>query len=1773
MRRSVLAKILSGVLVASLVLSTGTVNVAASAGEFVVAEEYSNGKSEAEISLEEIVGTSGESDSLNIDASKEVDIMDSLQIEIEDGDATDSEVDSVLEENEDVVVTDQEDSDEESSEVDEEKPGEDSGEPWDKSQPPVYSEDFGIYEEPGYEVEEYGPVVSDYDESLGGDGQEITYDGIVIEDEDADPATAGNKVNIKNYKISISTQSSTNRAPASSYAARTANVITFFDYKGRLNVGYSSGQKVITVQVYEPSSMKLLATKKLDIPYKLFGSITCDDEGNYYVVCGQNAYKDPNGAQPDNEMISMCISKYDYNGKKLADLALKGKESRPYSGDDWGTLVPFRSANCAITVNNGIVALNYGRTMFNGHQSNMMIYAKCSDLTRIYANTAYTSHSFDQRVYADGSGFLALNHGDAYDRCFQITKINEFKDEEEYWLPAVDDFGNFHFREGANRDHGYNETFAQLGGMALLDTGYAFAGASERKLSLEPGPTSTYMGHNDARDLFVQILKKDFENYEGAEKYLVAGETRKAEGTKPSKSETELRLKGDEVDYGVIWLTQYDKNSYAANPKVFALTSDIFGLLWEKRTYEGSGVETYFMLMKTDGTKVRNAKKIDGCLLAADVDPVVKDGNIYWTTNDSNGAVVHVLNPSNISINKQPYIKSVTTNPDGSKSPILAIEADGAVSYQWEKSGDGKTWTNVDASEAEGANTNTLTIKTVQADYYRCLMVDDIGYKANSDAAFGFVQDLEGVYAEVETNAELEVQALGAADYKWMYSSDGKWKELSDSDITGANTRKVTIPMTEARFGYKYRCVITSLGGKTLNSKDVKIRHILKITKQPEDIFGELGKSYTATIEASGDGVSYTWYMIDDSTGSKVSITYKGYKTNKLTVKLDEKTENKLFVCVVKDTYGTEIESKQIIVAQTRGITAVPKKLTLVSKKGSTGTIAIKQTGVKYEESTLIWKSSDTSVATVNKGTVTAVEGLTESKTAEITITTPDNLYTDTCVVTVNPIPTVSAPEATLPAGTYQKGIGILLSTKTVGARIYYTTNGTVPTFDEKGTPTGNTKLFDEAIVLDSDMELWAVAAKENYKNSAVSKYKYTIRTDWGDIDSEALRSKFAKVQDVPDDVWYVFGNDLDGYTKVYTESAATEYTYFYTGSAVKPDQEIRVFHGTDRLWLNRDYKLSYKNNVKSAAADAAKAPTVTITGMGNYSKKAVFSFTIAKVSLENTLLTTEKKVALAAGSKLGSVKPALISAYGKVTLGKDFVAEFYKDSVAPANLIAAPQKEAVEAGKTYYIRLKAAANGGFSGTYPEDIVVVGINDKDGKSALMSKTKVTVPAIPYSGKEISAVALFDNSDGKTAAAKVEYAGRTLTYGKEFLAEDIMLMAAAGEYSVVLYGTEKADSETSFYGQKIVKVQVQGIPASKVKVAGLASSVQYLGRELTINDLYKADRSGFGKVTLYTANAGTTTELKSGTDYETFINGDGSKGSFSVEFVLLGAYSGTIKKNVKVTAYDLGKDTVKLVEAKAEDAVFVKSGAKAEVALSFAGQRLREGIDYTVSYKNNKAASGKSAPVAVIKGKGNFSGTRNVSFVIKKGDATNLEVTCNDVVYKEKSGAFKAKAKITEDGAALSIGKNKDIEPLTAADYSYYIAETGEELDDKAIVPAGTLIEVRAKVTCSASSSYEAGSYVIKGYYRAIDAGKDISKAKVSVDTKNIAYNRGKSIIPVKKDNLTVTLGKAKLGSSDYEIISVTGNRFLGTATVKIRGTGEYGGVKTFTYKIGAKALK
>ena len=69
---------------------------------------------------------------------------------------------------------------------------------------------------------------------------------------------------------------------------------------------------------------------------------------------------------------------------------------------------------------------------------------------------------------------------------------------------------------------------------------------------------------------------------------------------------------------------------------------------------------------------------------------------------------------------------------------------------------------------------------------------------------------------------------------------------------------------------------------------------------------------------------------------------------------------------------------------------------------------------------------------------------------------------------------------------------------------------------------------------------------------------------------------------------------------------------YAYTGSEIEPS--VSVTYGKKTLAESKDYTLSLSNNVAVASATDEKAPTVTVTGMGNYTGSRELKFTIKEL-------------------------------------------------------------------------------------------------------------------------------------------------------------------------------------------------------------------------------------------------------------------------------------------------------------------------------------------------------------------------------------------------------------------------------------------------------------------------------------------------------------------------------------------------------------------------------
>ena len=320
------------------------------------------------------------------------------------------------------------------------------------------------------------------------------------------------------------------------------------------------------------------------------------------------------------------------------------------------------------------------------------------------------------------------------------------------------------------------------------------------------------------------------------------------------------------------------------------------------------------------------------------------------------------------------------------------------------------------------------------------------------------------------------------------------------------------------------------------------------------------------------------------------------------------------------------------------------------------------------------------------------------------------------------------------------------------------------------------------------------------------------------------------------------------------------------------------------------------------------------------------------------------------------------------------------------------------------------------------------------------------------------------------------------------------------------------------------------------------------------------------------------EMTEGIHYTAVYTKNVEKGTATVTFkgIPSGGYTGSLKKTFKILPasianFELTASGCDLIDGKWQADYTKGSTTPSWIITTDDGDVLESGKDFTVSYKNNKKPG---AATATIKGKGNYDGTKTISFQINKKALTNengIQVVVKDKVETGKANGWNQAVKVLDsNGKALS-AKDFDKKSITFTKIADATGIVEEKVLTKAdIVKAGDVI----RVTVKGSGDYAGGE--VTGTFRILKKGYDISKATIKIEpqeytgeaveiTDQAQFTKGKVFLNVAKGNQkTLTLGE------DIEVVegSYVKNVNKGTAKVTFRGIGEeFGGTKTVTFKI------
>ena len=716
----------------------------------------------------------------------------------------------------------------------------------------------------------------------------------------------------------------------------------------------------------------------------------------------------------------------------------------------------------------------------------------------------------------------------------------------------------------------------------------------------------------------------------------------------------------------------------------------------------------------------------------------------------------------------------------------------------------------------------------------------------------------------------------------------------------------------------------------------------------------------------------------------------------------------------------------------------------------------------------------------------------------------------------------VDTPTSSIATGsTINKDTLIELSCTTEDATIYYVIDSNDP------------QIYTEPFTLessstDSTVKIYAKHADMIDSNDAT--YSYNIEgynlsdteIDSVDLINNNREVTISSYDDIPEGLWC---------------SKLTDMTY--TGKALT--QDFRVYFNEKKLTLNTDYTVKYSNNTKAGTA------TVTVTGKGNYASTFTTSFTINPKQTE--LIENPTIYLIATGKPLSVSAPKVVTIDG-VTLknNTDYTYVLLDSSNDPVL-----NNKPTSSG-TYYMCVTSTdtSNYHFDNNYNSN----------------------------TSYKLYEVIVQDTKTYKISSAKINNFKTSYDYTGSNIEQDISLtytinkvpttLNEGTDYEVHYYNNKEIGTATmviegigDYYGSITKTYKINGIALSKAKFEYNNEPFKSI-----LNQTYTGEEIEIGGISLY-YQSNTRVDLAKGTDYTVSYEKNINAGTATILFTGKGIYTGTVKKTFKITAYSLDDADADFSIENIDSQIHLKGGAKPDIEASFKGTELVLNKDYTLSYKNNTKTG---TATVTIKGKGNYSGSVIREFTIEQSDISKLDITVPDKAYANKAGAYKSAVTITDsDGKKLSAGSDYEKEIKYTYVYDTAVIDSSiktkpiiirhadDEVGTKDIIPIGAVL----KATVTAKGNY---SGTTSKTFRIV--ANDISKATVKIPTQ---YYTGKPIY-LSKGDLDITFNKLPLSYEDYDIVSYTNNTAKGSASVTIRGKGDFGGYKTIKFTIQNRSI-
>lgn len=317
--------------------------------------------------------------------------------------------------------------------------------------------------------------------------------------------------------------------------------------------------------------------------------------------------------------------------------------------------------------------------------------------------------------------------------------------------------------------------------------------------------------------------------------------------------------------------------------------------------------------------------------------------------------------------NEPPAITAqpVGTGVSSGKTASVSVNVSDAspVSYQWYVKDPGES--TYRKSSVTSATYTCRMSKNVSGRSVYCVITDDKGYSTQSKAVVLSMLQLGSIptlkTAKNGTKASVTADAQGSSlTYQWYV----KEKNASTFQKSSATGKTYSFTMSSDKSGRQVYCVVTDKYGNSVKTKTVTMRvpYNATIKTQPTNATVASGKTASVTVKATGDGLTYQWYVknVGSSKFTKSSVTGKTYS-----MKMTEAKSGRKVYCVIKDSYGNTVKTKTVTLSLLV-ITKQPQNLAVASGAKATATVNVTGSGLKYQ-----WYVKDVGSSKFAKSSVT----------------------------------------------------------------------------------------------------------------------------------------------------------------------------------------------------------------------------------------------------------------------------------------------------------------------------------------------------------------------------------------------------------------------------------------------------------------------------------------------------------------------------------------------------------------------------------------------------------------------------------------------------------------------------------------------------------------------------------------------------------------------------------------------------------------------------------